>query len=289
MTTESAKSLDVTFPLVRGSLHKKLEDLVLRAMDSPDELPLEWDDAIDIAKDEGFGDVLDWMKDVHSEIGEIQARRNIQRAKQKAVLDLKEKRMNDYFSLQDGAMLPILEDGLDFAGSEVDDRTGRIDIRAKDVDGKLVKIELKARKYDPGVAVQLQRYLNDPDNPDARLIFAAPEVHRNYFFGFRHFGDRVKFIELKEVSPDNYVFAREVSVDDFEFNPDSRKWKRKKLEGNGSVRVTTRVPQGRWGDGNGGRRRKKAQEGKLVGEEVSSVQPEIAHDTKNEISSDNRI
>ncbi|MDO8460347.1 MAG: hypothetical protein Q7S74_04515 [Nanoarchaeota archaeon] len=253
--------------IFRGLVEKRLEEIIGDANKDPRLTP-DFLDVIELVEEGDFQEIENGpLNELYVLAGKKKVKGLLRREKNKLEVDRKEDRMRDYFTSQNGLMFPIFEDWLKFKGFEENEiirrkstgetrAIGRPDIFGTDEKGTLTKIELKARDYDPEkVSGQIARYLNT--HKDSKLIFAAPDVDTKLFFGLKHFTDqkRIKFIELKEIDDDIYVFKDEVTPEDFENLPNEPEPVRKKRENNGLVYIMRDVPIRK--NGYNGSRRKK--------------------------------
>ncbi len=231
----------IVMPLVRGVLHKKLEELVLQTMTRPGYVPQEVFEAEEIAKKNGFLDIQIGIDEIFRDVGAIQVRRTLERRENQRIVR-EEREMQNYFIADNGAKLSLIEQGLQYQSHEKVTRAGRLDIAAKDSNGKNVTLELKARDYDSrAVFFQIMKYINE-DETGGKLIFVAPEVKPELFFGLRQFADsgRIGFFEVERNNGDYSV--RRVSAEDFE-TPAEIDWNKRarRKEDSGLVRVTAEV------------------------------------------------
>jgi hypothetical protein len=234
------KSAEITLPLVRGVVRKKLEELVLQAMSNPGHVSPNIFEAIQIARENNYNDIVEGFDEVLREVGEIQVRRTLEKGKNRQIRR-EEKDMQTYFIANEGEKLGIIEQGLQYQGHEVVTKAGRLDISAKDRSENPVTIELKARDYDSkSVFFQLMKYFNETD--EGRLIFVAPEVKPDLFFALREHqkNGRIQFFEVEKNRKDYSV--RKVTAKDFS-QPKKIEWSRRirKKGDDGLVRVTAEV------------------------------------------------
>ncbi len=203
------EQVQLLIPAVRGVLHRKLEDLILDAMDHRGRIPQNIFELEQIAQENGFSDIQTGIDELLKEFARKQVEEQLLARRRKTQIFREEKEVQEYLIRDSGENLSILEEGLKYAGHEVVKRGGlRLDISAKGRDEEEVIVELKARPYSwHKVHAQLMAYYNENETKDKRLIFASSVgVHPLLMLALREHIEqgRMKFVDITR-SGDGYI------------------------------------------------------------------------------------
>ncbi|MEM4271203.1 MAG: endonuclease NucS, partial [Candidatus Pacearchaeota archaeon] len=247
MTNEDAQLTEQRSQLtgmLKNLIRKKLEDMVLDTMDHPEHVPDDFIECYEIARQEGFTDILEGFNEIFREVGQVQTERVLKRRKNLKI-NQEEKALQSYFIANNGEQLNSIEQGLKYVAHEKPTRAGRLDILASDKEGKEVKIELKARDYDSRkVFFQIMKYFNDDKTGNARLIFVAPKVKADLLFALAEYerSGRMRFFEVEKQNG-GYVMRRKTSEDVPE--PTLIKWTKRprRTLSKGLVKVVSGMPR----------------------------------------------
>lgn len=243
---ELQKNLRQFHAKLKDFVRRKLEDVVLETMDHPSQVPEEFKEYKQIAKENGFTELIeDGFEKIEAEIGRIQIERALHR-RQSGRIQEEEKKLQAYFIADDGKRLEKIEQGLKYVAHEKPTRAGRLDILAEDTQKKEVKIELKARDYNSRyVFMQIMKYFNDDKSGNARLVFIAPEVKSDLLISLAQYEKtgRMAFFRVDRTNGD-YSLTK-VKPEDVP-EPKPINWaKRKRGEKTGLMTVAGELPQER--------------------------------------------
>ena len=214
MASENQGAISIILPFIHGKIKQDLERKILDSMSHPGKTLKNNSQYESIARELGFNDIVGGIEEIDRENGKIARQRKAEEARIAKQKEQKEARMRDWFVQH----LDVLERGLQYRGHEVNIRSGRVDIDAKDASGRPVRIELKAvPDYNDIVAgSEIRRYYNDNPEGNARVIFAAPEIRGGLFFDVKreHDGGNLKILKVAE-NRNGWQIVGEVGEKDF--------------------------------------------------------------------------
>ncbi|MFA5176433.1 MAG: endonuclease NucS domain-containing protein [Candidatus Nanoarchaeia archaeon] len=192
---------------LKSLLKKKLEETVLRSLDFLEKGDV--DSKIvqyrEIARQNGFEDILGLLDTIASEVGWSQIENNLTPRKNLTL----ETKLGDFLCSE--LNLNLIEDGLKYLKRELVIDSGRLDLYCLDPKEKPVVIELKitGNYLSKDVYYQLKKYLSDESLKEARLIFVAPKIKADLFNTIsKEFGtERVSWVRVNQ-DEEGYHFIK---------------------------------------------------------------------------------
>ncbi|MFA6022686.1 MAG: hypothetical protein WC781_01210 [Candidatus Pacearchaeota archaeon] len=228
---------------LREVLRKRLEDRILEVIDDHEEMSLDFEDVENIAYENNFTDIIAGIDEIDRQNGKIQRIREFERERNKQIRS-EEKEFEEYL-ISHPEEFNKFEEGLNVMDNQQVVRSGRLDIVARDKEGKKAKIELKSRNQAARhYHFQIMKYFNDNPEGDERVIFLSklddPGLKTIAFSldDFRKQG-RIKFFGYTQ-SNGGYNYL-EITPDNIE-NPKPIDWgKAKRKKDTDKIRVVRRA------------------------------------------------
>ncbi len=221
----------------------KLERIILDTMGHPEQIPQDFFELRDVARQNCFLEIEEGFRLILEQIGETQSRAAIDRIRSRGERRRDEADLQQYL-IEKPERLGLIEPGLAYLAHEKRIKSGRLDILAEDKSGREVKIELKARAYDPRKSnFQIMKYFNDDKSEEGRLMFIAPTIDPSLITSLAQYqkAGRMSFFEFKKQDGD-YSFS-EVKPEDIK-DPvpiDWTKRRKREVDEKGLVTVTSSV------------------------------------------------